>query len=907
MKAQDIGVIPVALVWIVGGLVGCGSEVRGGGADADPGPEVEAGPTPDEGAPDPGQPETSADVSEGETWVPPDVAEPGGMPGTWRVRIGEQPPPAITALADEVAGYLESMGLTATVETAQGAQGCEPGAGILVLTGEGLGLPKFDASPVPPDTWRFAETWCEGGALAETMGASLIARQHAVYQWLHRLGARFFHPEDEYVPAAPEWGEDPRTVERTPSLRWRSVGRALEGTALAAHLPAAADASPEAQRYLAWQVKNLANLADAALGPSLVDAARARGMAIHGEIDAAGLDQAALQSEIDALVQGHGGLDRLTFSNLASELDLEALGAWMLASYPGVRAILAVEADDPAALAFVDDSPTNLTVSVGLPGFWDLQRDEALAGALPYLEQAFAWRGLELRARAPAAETTGLPLYLPSAIESQGINLQALAPLLADKGLGVASYRIVGSGHEWGAWQVEYCALRMAADLAYRWSDCALDLAHPAGQAAGQVAAALAEVAALQEADLLYGKLWGWLQPTAPGPFDVLGYEVEALETFSLVTLPALELAAQAYEDVLADLRATPDPPEAGQPWVGEIYDGIEITGLRAAQRAADYGVAAALLEYRLLFAPQYLEPTGALHAAAQDATRAAQAAVTRREAGYRHPVSASPYLAQAHTVAGWRWLDEEVGRALLAHDALSAPDVVLSEGESLELSVGDVLTSVSVDFGDGQSGSGNSLSHVYEAPGLYTLVVEGEVEGEPVVLRAQVARVTDERHTGLTGKVLEPPGVDLIEVAFPGVVTGIVDADTLVAGFSADEAPLVPMGKLTTATCTLATPTAFDCSTPRAIIAVRRPFGEIGYVASASVLGATFVRAEGSDLIEFGGSIVIQTIIDAVGLVLGFDQQQAADTIASLLGYTPDTMPPQLTFAASYTLQPAD
>ncbi|MCZ7678511.1 MAG: hypothetical protein M5U28_06950 [Sandaracinaceae bacterium] len=118
-------------------------------------------------------------------------------------------------------------------------------------------------------SFRIAEERCErAGSLVRLSGGGLLGRQYAAYEWLHRLGVRFFHPEEEHVPAEPAWPAEPVLVDHTPAFRWRSVSLHLThplelGDAFRTGDPAYTE---EAVRYIDWQIKNGASRGHEGIG-----------------------------------------------------------------------------------------------------------------------------------------------------------------------------------------------------------------------------------------------------------------------------------------------------------------------------------------------------------------------------------------------------------------------------------------------------------------------------------------------------------------------------------------------------------------------------------------------------------------------------------------------------------------
>jgi len=99
-----------------------------------------------------------------------------GPPRTWTVFVAPGAPEAVRIAAQDVARYLGLMGIQAGMAAATDSQGCTPYLGRAVLVGDGLGEPRLGASATE-QTWRIAETRCEGGLLVELSGGGLLGRQ----------------------------------------------------------------------------------------------------------------------------------------------------------------------------------------------------------------------------------------------------------------------------------------------------------------------------------------------------------------------------------------------------------------------------------------------------------------------------------------------------------------------------------------------------------------------------------------------------------------------------------------------------------------------------------------------------------------------------------------------------------
>ncbi len=113
----------------------------------------------------------------------------------------------------------------------------------------------------------------EGATFVLTAGGSKLAQQYASYEVLRRLGVRFFHPEQEYVPRHEladlrELAKRPTAISGTatddgdhePDFGWRSWN--FHSSHPLEHLESFSDAAypiDEARNVNEWQVKNFGN------------------------------------------------------------------------------------------------------------------------------------------------------------------------------------------------------------------------------------------------------------------------------------------------------------------------------------------------------------------------------------------------------------------------------------------------------------------------------------------------------------------------------------------------------------------------------------------------------------------------------------------------------------------------
>ncbi len=176
-----------------------------------------------------------------------------------------------------------------------------------------------------------------------------------------------------------------------------------------------------------------------------------------------------------------------------------------------------------------------------------------------------------------------VPTYLPLYIRSRWEDLAAF-PALEDQIL-------FSSGWEWGYWQNDVVALRMAWATPDTWSDPLAHLLAPVDPDLAETVIALAEA---EHTWLIEGRLAAYLagrddfidlgdalglhaQPDRPG-FD----ELAALD-------PAVNAALVTALDAMAADFAAIVSPGGDDRWSREVADGLEVTTLRAQYIAALY------------------------------------------------------------------------------------------------------------------------------------------------------------------------------------------------------------------------------------------------------------------------------------------------------------------------------
>lgn len=622
-------------------------------------------------------------------------------PETWTVALSPESPRAIGWTADDLVGYLNEMGLEVSREETLDDPSCQPEVGRVVLVGDGLSQARLESEEPTDQTFRIEEIRCGSGRLIELAGGGLLGRQYAAYEWLHALGVRFFHPEEEFVPESPEWAEQPLVREHTPPFRFRSVSLHLThplelGDAFRLGREEHLD---EARRYIDWQIKNGASDGHGGFpreGFQRYGIERgyptSSGFSLYG-IQQGGRpiidpdDPRPWQDQIAEAIDQRMGDDPEAFPEIFSftfnptefmdvtELDdtvvveqLTFIADYFADHYPDTILMTnnhgsygpptptyGVRYFDLPAFA-----PDNLGVKIHSLMFYDLFRPAPVYGnedfsfLYEFMEEQYQRRRLWHFPEAAWWLTFDIPvpLYLPITIEARDRDIQGIAHMLAG---GLDGHRVFGTGHEWGYWQNEYCSFRMAMDLEYRWQDCVADIAAPMGQAAGEVAQVLEDFIAQQERDIIYAGILAYLvgtdpetevadsigvevHPLPPSPSEVLRWDEERVGGWLDETLPALQLMESDCAALVERLDEVEElVPDRARPFFDEIRDGVEVTGLRARHGWQVYGSLVLLRDSQLRLDDDRADEARSWLDGARETTEAALEVIHRREQGYRY------------------------------------------------------------------------------------------------------------------------------------------------------------------------------------------------------------------------------------------------------------------------------
>lgn len=609
----------------------------------------------------------------------------------------------LTYAAEDLKDYLGRMQtgpVTLTTDPAPAA--CDIGAvQILLQSREALG---GNTEPNGNDGFAWTRRPCAGldiGQRVATWGTTLRGEQYAVYEILHTLGVRFYHPEEEFVPAKAArlgWSAVPATHSRSPLFQRRSF--ALHLTHPLELLDPVRDGLPEhepyVKRWIDWNIKN-GSTRSATSGP-LRPYHRARGFTVgssinlvetqQGDVPLLNPDDPRSEEEIiaEAIELRMNVPDPPTefgFNFNPSEFTEEDdvvtvqrmtfIANYMAVRYPDVnlRTINHGTAGPPTAtygVRFYDlpkFAPPNLDVSVHTLMWYDLQRaapvygNQNFHGLRDFIFEQSQVRQIEYYPENAWWLTfdNAVPLYFPVTMEARSLDLALLRPLAAQASgeRGLVGHHTFTTGQEWGYWQNDWCVARMTLDDSFTYEGCVADIA------AHTSAPAVAREAMLRVIDKQVEQLTGtdaeWVRwivgsdeeteiafaggivfhPLPPGVRSVLSWSALEVERYRANDRQRMLEWEQVFGEQAAALAKALAPDDR----IGqEIRDGIEITGLRAAHMRVLMDAVLALWEARQSSDPALVDVAKILHEDAVKLTDAARQVVRRREAMYRYPLA---------------------------------------------------------------------------------------------------------------------------------------------------------------------------------------------------------------------------------------------------------------------------
>lgn len=876
-----------------------------------------------------------------------------------------------------------------------------------------------------------------GATFVWAAATSPLSRQYAGYEVLRRLGARFFHPEQEYVPQVEldslrARAQTPTALHRAGSDYVPEFDRrswSFHGSHPLEHLEAFSDgdfAIDEAVHVNDWVVKNFGNefkgagrgiaseesrarrVAELEELRTLLGFPRGAGITLHNEQQGATAEidpesSVPVQTQIETLVRDklaatpdartfgiHFGPTEFTVTPDEQTVQwIDWAGQAALEAAPGIRVEInnhitgtqpspnfddlgcANGTNDDGRIDYYDlafHTDPRLGVKVHTVMFYPLEGE-----ARVYNQQTFSHKLCLMQLASAQGRPLGwfpegswwlsfdnpIPVYLPLHILTRARDIDLVAPLLTGRGGTLDQHRMFNSGQEWGYWQQDYAVglkafnteITTAQILGEMFDPLCAPAQWPDGcDAKTEAVTVLTEVMEhqrqmfLERTDVLGrpGGLYAYFagedqadeiaavsgfefRPVRVSFTQVAGWEAAELDAFEAGDLAALSEAAAAYtgwRDRLEAVRA--DVPEAGQPWLSEVVDGIAINGLRAEQTRLLYDAIVAMRRAELAGDTNPAAAGEASYGAAAAVLGAAETIIRGREAGYRYPAAqthgggltpetavpnGTTYPFRVHTkthlMTYWHNRDGQV-RALLDGETLGMAqsvvmtDAIAAPGEDLSV----VWPSLS-----GLGGEVTVAGSTIEPP-TETLTLPNEAgywpvdgslvaEGRELEVTGGVARTAALSRTPAAGLTLIEPSDPLAQgvlgSVFPALEWGYVaDGDTLVLAADPEDDGVVAHGDVAAATATLDGGGAFTTTQVALSIPIAMGSGGVPiHVALTDVvMSGTITDGALQSPVRLDGAISVGDLVVALQELAGFDEAGALMTLSGILGFDPANPP---------------
>jgi hypothetical protein len=556
-----------------------------------------------------------------------------------------------------------------------------------------------------------------------------------------------------------------------------------------------------------------------------------------------------------------------------------------------------------------------------------------------------------------------VPVYLPLYLWTRARDIELLKPLLASRGSGtLLGHRMFDSGHEWGYWQQDYAVALMG------WNaDVTLDqvlgeifdpLCEPGAwregcEAKREAIAVLQELmehqrelflerkdfqgrpggiytyfAGEDEADRIAAQSNMEFRPVRVAFSEVMRWDARAIERFRGSDLAALEAAAAAYEGWLGRLRAIePQVPSAGEPWLAEVIDGVELDGLRAAQAAHLYDAVLSLRAAQLRGEREAGAAAADAWAAAGRDKQRAEAVIRRREAAYRYPAAQThgggltaatgrkngttyPYrvYTKAHLMTYWS----------NRHDEVAA---ILEDGDTCSLRLGEAIASLGAPISlqwpqpsspsdvinIGPHAATPTMASLALGPGYFEVAGALMRDGKPLPIHGAVVRSDVQATTPKGGLELRSPEdmgarrvlasmVPMIRWAWVEGPEALVfapdpDADGSVAFDRLVKAPVARREAQEFST----EPVTFDLP-----VAVGSGGTRLSITLSRVVLHGRLEAGRRVGALSIEGELSVEDLVTAAIELAGFDEAGTLKILGGVWGFDPDVPPKWLPIEAA-------
>ncbi|MBV1861486.1 MAG: hypothetical protein KUG77_23910 [Nannocystaceae bacterium] len=543
-----------------------------------------------------------------------------------------------------------------------------------------------------------------------------------------------------------------------------------------------------------------------------------------------------------------------------------------------------------------------------------------------------------------------VPVYLPLYLWTRHRDVELTKHLLAARGRGsLASHRMFNSGHEWGYWQQDYAVglwawnvdMPMGAVLAEMFDPLCAPSQWQGCEARSEAIDVLGEVMEHQREFFLERTDWqgrpGGLFSYFAGedqadeiaaasgfefrpvrvPFSTVhDWDSELLGAFEAGDLAALDEAANLGRD-WADRLEPLQVPEAGQPWLDEVVDGIRINALRAEHTAALYRAVIADRRAELADGPMSHEDADAQFAVAEAALMASEAVIRRRETAYRYPAEQvyggglSPDTAvpngttygyrvhtKTHLLTYWKSRHDEVavilgGGSVDAATAVRLEDSMAVVGTPLSVWWPEIPgLGGTVSVGAFEVGPADSALSLGNEPGYWAVEGELTTSGAPLHVAGAVVRSVILAETPVGGLHLEQPKAPLAQSALAFVMpplrwAWIPQGPSLALGYDPDEDGSILHKHVQRAALASGDEAGFVTDPFLLSIPVQRSGGTVLYIRVQEAVIAGAIDADlFSEALALTGDIRVDDLVTVLVEIGGFDEAGALSTLSDILDF---------------------
>ena len=592
-------------------------------------------------------------------------------------------------------------------------------------------------------------------------------------------------------------------------------------------------------------------------------------------------------------------------------------------------------------------APPELGVKVHTLMFYDLVRDAPVYGnanfnyLLDFIREESAVRRISHYPESSWWLTFDLPIPLflaPVTLEARQHDLDAISDLLStsrDDPSGLYGHRLFSSGQEWGYWMIDYCFTHMSWDVSFSHTDCIADIASLMTQPDAFISI-WEEVEERQVSDMRDAERLRYLvgsdeetevafdigihfHPLPPHPKEILAYSDQEIEALQVNSLSKLNEMADDYESWTERVEALlPLQGTFAASILREFRDGLIIFALRARHAVSIYETA---IDLRAALADGDLDAINQAYEGVEEArgiTEEARLIIHRRESEYRYPLGLSTagdepgtpgaienktiypyrYLSRTHRVFYWTRPDEQLASLFGEGLELVIPNRrILLHEEPLDIQIlADEIFELSIDRGDGTVSS--SLEpYSYNNQQIYSWILDATTSSGAVHHEDQVAPVS-QRFIFPKGylRVQEPEGAAALNGLLPGLIIGYAQNEgvsSMILG-QVEESVSEFQDNLASAPL-IARSRNGAISGPEDLALDVEGVGLV-QIYDAMIEVVDDVPPDGKQLF-IEGTMNTDEIISLLVGVGGFEENGARELIATLLDYTPETLPELIDF----------